>query len=434
MELQLRAVTAKAAKAKSALARVKEQLETATSENAVLRKQHELDEATKAALLDAKNWQLEKPRDSGEDEEQYIFSNHTGGHIFTPELAVMRVKKILNEDFSDDEALKLLAEYSFDADDLGMAVESADNGHFTAMETFAWKGNLPMMRWLCSRDAACRAEIVATGEHHTDGETERRPLLHIACQKGHLRVVKWLIQEMQPDQVRPHLNIRAPDSGVTCMYVACTNNYLDIAKLLFENGAAITEDPSGGPLTGGLLSSGEIDKKTDLIMWLISQGWLNDPVTGHITQAIVRPNLYLTNFAQVSGLTRDMQRMVLSRAQGRVLRSKSFFNDVLMGSFYPDVFGSWHLLTRHFVARGLPKEEASALASALPEPAKAAYLAKFRPRTPFTKLRGSAGPLELVADFLGGIARGRELRDARELVECLEALGVRSTSSSAFHA
>ncbi len=33
-------------------------------------------------------------------------------------------------------------------------------------------------------------------------------------------------------------------------------------------------------------------------------------------------------------------------------------------------------------------------------------------------------PLELVADFVGGVARGRELRNARELVACLLAMGV----------
>ena len=32
--------------------------------------------------------------------------------------------------------------------------------------------------------------------------------------------------------------------------------------------------------------------------------------------------------------------------------------------------------------------------------------------------------MELVADFLGGVRRGRELRNARELAECLVAMGV----------
>ena len=32
--------------------------------------------------------------------------------------------------------------------------------------------------------------------------------------------------------------------------------------------------------------------------------------------------------------------------------------------------------------------------------------------------------MELVADFVGGVRRGRELRNARELAECLVAMGV----------
>ena len=31
--------------------------------------------------------------------------------------------------------------------------------------------------------------------------------------------------------------------------------------------------------------------------------------------------------------------------------------------------------------------------------------------------------MELVADFVGGVRRGRELRNARELAECLVAMG-----------
>ena len=42
---------------------------------------------------------------------------------------------------------------------------------------------------------------------------------------------------------------------------------------------------------------------------------------------------------------------------------------------------------------------------------------------PLSKLRGLPDALELVADFVGGVRRGRELRNARELAECLVAMG-----------
>ena len=54
----------------------------------------------------------------------------------------------------------------------------------------------------------------------------------------------------------------------------------------------------------------------------------------------------------------------------------------------------------------------------------AATAAPSAPPSPLSKLRGLPDALELVADFVGGVRRGRELRNARELAGCLVAMGV----------
>ena len=58
-------------------------------------------------------------------------------------------------------------------------------------------------------------------------------------------------------------------------------------------------------------------------------------------------------------------------------------------------------------------------------------LEQLRPRSPLSKLSGSAGVLELISDFVGGVRRGRELRNAREFAECLVAMGTRNDGAVA---
>jgi len=126
--------------------------------------------------------------------------------------------------------------------------------------------------------------------------------------------------------------------------------------------------------------------------WLVLKGALNDPDSAgqHISQAIVERNIY-------------PERRLLAWAQGVVAASDSFRNTVLMGTF----------------SRNTTTAAAAAAAAAA------------APSSPLSKLRGLPDALELVADFVGGVRRGRELRNAREFAECLVAMGTRNDGAVA---
>ena len=65
---------------------------------------------------------------------------------------------------------------------------------------------------------------------------------------------------------------------------------------------------------------------------------------------------------------------------------------------------------------------ADMLVAALPEEQLGPLLQQMRPRPALSKLRANAGALEHIADFLGGVVRKEELRNAREFAEALVAL------------
>jgi len=108
--------------------------------------------------------------------------------------------------------------------------------------------------------------------------------------------------------------------------------------------------------------------------WLVLKGALNDPDSAgqHITRAIVERD--------VPSYRCNRRPALLAWAQGVVAASDSFRSTVLMGTF----------------SRSPPDTAAT---TAPP---------------PLSKLRGLPDALELVADFLGGVRRGRELRNAKE--------------------
>ena len=104
-------------------------------------------------------------------------------------------------------------------------------------------------------------------------------------------------------------------------------------------------------------------------------------------------------------------------------RSNSFRNNVVMGTFWPDDSASTAaLLRRAFIATGTAAANADLVIASIPEEQRGPLLQQLRPRPALSKLRGSAGPLELIADFLGGVERQRELRNAREFAEALVAI------------
>ena len=101
-------------------------------------------------------------------------------------------------------------------------------------------------------------------------------------------------------------------------------------------------------------------------------------------------------------------------------RSNSFRNNVVMGTFWPDDSASTvALLRRAFIATGTAAANADLVIASIPEEQRGPLLQQLRPRPALSKLRANAGVLELVADFLGGVLRKRELRNVREFAECL---------------
>ena len=119
--------------------------------------------------------------------------------------------------------------------------------------------------------------------------------------------------------------------------------------------------------------------------WLVLKGALNDPDSAgqHITQAIVERDTSPVDYTGTPTGAPDPRPHLLAWAQGVVAASDSFRSTV----------------------------------------APAAGAEPSAPSSPLSKLRGLPDALELVADFLGGVRRGRELRNARELAECLVAMG-----------
>ena len=116
--------------------------------------------------------------------------------------------------------------------------------------------------------------------------------------------------------------------------------------------------------------------------WLVLKGALNDPDSAgqHISQAIVERDTFTS-----------YRSRLLTWANGVVAANKSFRNTVLMGTC---------------------SSSASLSGATITNP------------SPLSKLSGLPDALELVADFVGGVRRGRELRNARELAECLVAMRV----------
>ena len=82
------------------------------------------------------------------------------------------------------------------------------------------------------------------------------------------------------------------------------------------------------------------------------------------------------------------------------------------------------LLRRALIVAGNTAANADFIIGTVPEDQRESLLQQLRPRPAISKLSGLTDALELVADFLGSVRRGRELRNARELAECLVAMGV----------
>ena len=206
--------------------------------------------------------------------------------------------------------------------------------------------------------------------------------------KGDLLMCRWL----HANGAAEDISRADEEDGCTPMYMACFKGHLSVCKWLFEVGADGDISRANNYGYTPMLRACH-DGHLSVCEWLVLKGALNDPDSAgqHITQAIVERD---TRPGDYQGAP-DHRPALLAWAQGVVAASDSFRNTVLMGTF---------------------SRNTTAAASTAAEPSTAP--------SPLSKLRGLPDALELVADFVGGVRRGRELRNARELVECLVAMGV----------
>ena len=119
---------------------------------------------------------------------------------------------------------------------------------------------------------------------------------------------------------------------------------------------------------------------------------------------------------------------LLAWAQAAVAANLSFRSTIVMGTFHPEGTASTtDLLRRTLIATVCNGVDAAGSAELIinnmpDEIQQALLLQTLRPVPALTLLRCQAGALELIADFLGGVLRERELRNARELADVLVGL------------
>ena len=149
--------------------------------------------------------------------------------------------------------------------------------------------------------------------------------------------------------------------------------------------------------------------------WLILNGALSPPPPrlDHVAQDIA-----------MRDICPEKRPALLAWAQKAATSSASFFDTVLMGTFHPEGTASTTaLLRRTLTFCGSSAPQVEVILKHIPDDLQRDFLLqKLRPVPALTRLRGQAGALELIADFQGGVLRGRALQNTREAARVLAAL------------
>jgi hypothetical protein len=197
----------------------------------------------------------------------------------------------------------------------------------------------------------------------------------IACFQGHLQIAKWLFELGAADDIRTK-----NDDGATPMFFACHKGHLQVAKWLFDVGAAddikTADDYSRHPLQ---IACDE--DHLHVSQWLILAGSANNPVTGHV------------DASTLSRGVPEKYRLAIASS----LRSLVHDHAVFTRTVVP--------------ATCLVRTPAAVVAANKRQGIARACL--------LLRLVGHEETLlSLVADF-AGIVRGRKLRNAREAISLL---------------
>jgi hypothetical protein len=257
-----------------------------------------------------------------------------------------------------------------------------------------YEGELNVCEWLHAHGAA--PDITKANKYGTTP-------MYVACLKGHLSVCKWLLEVGAAADIT-----KAGNDGTTTMKIACQEGHLSVCEWLFKVGAAadITKAKKSGATPMRVAFHHD---HSAICHWLVLNGALSNPDadSDHVDPAIVTRDL----------LPADKRPALLAWAQEAVAASLSFRSTIVMGTFYPEGLSTAELLRRTLVAAS-NEAHADTVLKYVDEIQQAQLLQELRPVPALTLLRCQAGALELIADFLGGVLRERELRNAREFVDC----------------
>ena len=257
-------------------------------------------------------------------------------------------------------------------------VRTKSNDTRTPMQACCLSGRLDVAEWLY--------KVGAAKDIRTKDKYGECPML-AACLIGHLNVAKWLYEMGAGEDIRMK-NCK----GLTPMWAACSFGHLNVAKWLNEVGAA---EHIRSPLIDGTTSlrMTSMCENHSTVLWLVLQGCANDEASGHVDAAVLARDI-----------AKAETRAVLLRNINALLDQHSSFTRFV--------------LPATFISQAEPDE------AALRKSSSTCYAKEPLAPQATSLLNLLCGHeeslLALIADF-AGVARGRELRNAREAAVVLAA-------------
>ena len=274
----------------------------------------------------------------------------------------------------DETARQKMADAGFNPDDV-TEFKSIDRDAFRPMGYFAWKGDLPMMRWLYVNGAGTRDEEL----------TSESPMW-AAATSGHLEVCKWLV-----------------DHGAA----------EDITRTMPES-----ESADGVAPNAALTSVFSFLDLHHVTKWLILKGALcND--TGDLDVDRMKTDLNYGDLNRYNEASDVERRELLQWARQHYQPCpRAALKIFLMGTLPTPAYTSATVLRRVLSAKISPAAADRILANTPPDHYRLLWDEMFSHRVhSLAAFCGKSGILELIGDFVS--FRGREARIVRQLVEIL---------------
>lgn len=265
-----------------------------------------------------------------------------------------------------------------------------DNNNRTPIWIACSMGHLSICKWLFEVGAS-----IDINKGDSSGYTP----MHIACKNNHLSVCKWLYK------VGADIN-KENSNGNTPMHIACKYNHLSICKWLFKIGIDITKKNNDG-YTSIMIAFKK--NHSSIYEWLIINGVFNNPVTSHIDINLVKSNIPVNYYNYISKWLNNS-----------IENNLFFFNNIIMGTFYPNDLSTSELLHRTLKMRLGTLDGSNIIINSISEDAKKPLLQTLRPVPAIIKLR-SQSILMVIADYMG-VIYDKKLRNVKELASVLRSI------------